>query len=98
MSAIAQEIANQIGHKAFVMMGTKNDRWCDGNALIFTVRGSRKWKKVRVTLAVDDTYTVEFFKISGAPDHKVTSQRFDGIYCDGLKSLIEEETGVLLSL
>ena len=92
---VGQVIANQIGHKAFVMMGTKNDKWVDHNCLIFTIRGCKKWKKVRVTLEADDTYTVAFFQIKGCD---VTSHEVPGVYCDMLHSVIESETGLYLSI
>ncbi len=97
MSAVASEIASQIGSTSFAMMGT-NQIVRSEKALIFNVKGCWKWKKIKVTLDGDDTYIVEFFQIGSSPNFKVSSQRFDGVYCDGLKSLIEQETGLLLSL
>ena len=93
---IASEIASQIGPQAFAMMGTGNNRWVDHNCLIFGIKGCRKWKKIRVTLEGDDTYTVAFFQIGR--NCKVTSKEVPGVYCDMLHKIIESETGLFLSL
>jgi hypothetical protein len=95
-TTVGREIERQIGPKAFAMMGTGNQKWIDHNCLIFDIKGCRKWRKIRVTLDADDTYTVAFFQIDRAC--RVTSKEVRGVYCDMLHQIIEAETGLCLSL
>ena len=67
---IAQTIADQIGARAFQMLGTRQ-KFADGPGLLFDIRGSRRWNKIRVELDPQDTYTVTFYKQGGAPEFKV---------------------------
>lgn len=95
---VANEIANQIGNRAFAMMGAKN-LVGGADSLLFAIKGSRKWNKIRVTLDPSDTYTVEFFKLGGAPMFDVKDQKsVSFVYNDQLRAVIEGETGLLLSL
>ncbi len=94
---IANTIAQQIGGRAFFMMGT-NRKIGTENSLFFNIKGCKEWNNVRITLAADDTYTVEFIHIGRAPNFKTRSERLEGIYCDQLHSLISEKTGLALSL
>lgn len=100
-------IRQQIGNRAFVMMGAKN--LCgDETSLTFDVRGSKLANHVKVTLDPSDTYTVKVMKIrgnkleailAGAPGVivKVTGER-DMVYADMLKPVLETLTGLYLSL
>ncbi len=92
---VAQTIADQIGHKAFVMMGTRH-KLADERSLSFDVRGSRVYNKVQVTLEPNDTYTVKFFKFWNF--ELVRDRTVDLVYADGLKQVIEHNTGLYLSL
>lgn len=94
---VANEIARQIGGRAFFMMGTKIKTGTD-TALMFDIKGCKRFNWVRVTLAADDTYTVEFIHIGRAPAFKTNKETFEGIYNDQLHSLISEKTGLALSL
>lgn len=92
---IAQTIAQQIGQRAFLMMGTKH-KVGDGKSLSFDIHGCREYSKVRVTLEPSDTYTLEFFKFRS---FQITRHHtVDNVYADGLKQCIEHNTGLLLSL
>lgn len=91
---VAQTIADQIGHRAFVMMGTTM-LVRDERALSFSIK-SRKFNKVRITLALDDTYTMEFFKFRGVD--LIRTETVEGVYADNLHSVIEARTGLFLSL
>jgi hypothetical protein len=93
--AIAQTISEQIGHRAFFLMGTRH-KMADGPALLFDLRGSRTVNKIRVRLDPSDTYTVTFWKIRGMTCNTVAE--FSGVYADGLNQLIESQTGLALSL
>jgi hypothetical protein len=96
-SAVASEIAKQIGGQAFMMMGTTR-KFADGDALVFDVRGCPRWNKVKVTLNYMDTYDLEFIKIGPAPAFHLTSRRVSDVYFDQLHEVIERETGLYLSL
>ena len=93
---VAQTIADQIGARAFYMMGTRQ-KIADGPALLFDVRGS-KWKKIRITLTPMDTYTVSFFRQGPRPQFKVTRFDVEDVYADMLHNIIEHHTGLALSL
>ena len=105
--AVANEIRNQIGHKAFVMMGASNyvgsseDQEKKG-ALHFKLgKGIKNHKgktvtHVVVTLCHNDTYTVETYFIRG-----LTCKPLDlseGVYVDRLRDTISSLTGCYLSL
>jgi len=92
---VANEIAKQIGGRAFFMMGTRH-KLGGPNYLSFDIRGSRVYQKVQVTLEPDDTYKVEFFKF-----RKYEISRYEevkGVYVDQLRGVISEHTGLALSL
>jgi hypothetical protein len=92
---VAQAIADQIGPRAFYMMGTKH-RLDSGDALSFDIRGSREFNKVQITLEPSDTYKVEFFKFRAF--ERVNYLERSGVYADGLHQCIEHNTGLALSL
>lgn len=52
---------------------------------------------VHIKLEPDDTYTVTFSNVLGKEDVKLVSQHTE-VYCDMLKELFEQETGLYLSL
>lgn len=92
---VANEIRNQLGHAAFVMMGARN-LVGDEKSLQFKIQGSRKATHVRITLDPTDTYTVEFMKVRGYDVKTVASLSM--VYADGLRKVIETNTGLYLSL
>ncbi len=55
---------------------------------------------VRVTLEPSDTYKVEFLKVTGTYYERKCSTVYEteDIYCDMLKGLVEQKTGLYLSL
>lgn len=100
---VANNIAEQIGHRAFMMLGAK-DKFGGENYLQFKIQGSRKVNAVRVELDPSDTYTVKFYKVNsarqiikGAPAFDLVAEVSD-IYADGLCSVIEAKTGLYTSL
>jgi len=96
---VANTIARQIGHRAFLMMGTRY-KLGDDQSLTFDIRGSRTVNKIRVTLNVMDLYDLTFWKVTrrnGEFKVKVVDVRND-IYFDGLREVIERVTGLCLSL
>lgn len=92
---IAQTIANQIGSRAFIMMGTKHKLGGE-NFLSFDIHGSKKFSKVQVTLEPCDTYLVEFFKFR---QWEISNYyKINDIYAENLRECIEHNTGLYLSL
>jgi hypothetical protein len=96
---VAETIAEQIGAAAFLMMGT-TQKLGDEKSLMFTIRGCKTCNKIRVTLDGGiDLYTLEFIKVGRAPRFPVTTPvTVTGVFAEDLKSLIEQHTGLRLSL
>ena len=92
---VANTIAQQIGARAFFMMGTRR-KLGTSDSLIFDIRGSVRGNKVVVTLDASDTYTVQLFKVRGLASRMVVEN--SGVYNDGLRQVIEGMTGLDLSL
>ena len=92
---IANTIAEQIGNRAFFMMGTRS-KVGGPNYLSFDVRGSKAVSHVRVTLNAMDTYDVEFLKIRGT--NIKTVSKSEDIYAESLHEIISVHTGLALSL
>jgi hypothetical protein len=92
---IAKTIADQIGNRAFVMMGTRH-KLAGENFLSFDIRGCPAFNKIQITLDPLDTYKVEFFKFRNW--ERVSYLEREGIYADGLHQCIEANTGLCLSL
>ena len=88
-------IADQIGHRAFLMMGTRY-KVGDGNSLAFDLRGCRTINKIKITLEPCDLYRVTFYKIKGI-DFKIVSE-LGLVSADQLAAVIESKTQLRLSL
>lgn len=101
---VANIIAQQIGQRAFFMLGTQQ-KWGTEKSLQFNVRGSPLHvNKIIVTLNGSDTYDVEFWKvpvsaraiINGKRPVKVSEQ--NDVYDTSLRSVISTGTGLAISL
>ncbi len=94
---IAATIQQQIGRKAFFMMGahTLVDH---GNAFSFKVRGAGRGcaNYIKVTLNAHDFYDVECLRLWGL-NVKTISTHTD-VGAENLRGLIESETGLCTSL
>lgn len=93
------QVATQIlehlgGHRFTAMTGAKQFVGSD-RALQFSIgRGAtNKANKVRVTLATDDTYTVEFFNLRGV-NCKPCGEPVERVYADRLAAVFTECTGM----
>ncbi len=96
---VAQTILDQLGGtgRLSAMLGAKNFiDYGDGVGFKFPNKGRGKPNHIKIVLAPDDTYTVTFSRIHGY--NFKTLKAFDGIYADGLRSLIERQTGLYLNL
>jgi hypothetical protein len=101
----ADIILQQLGgyNRLNVMIGAK-DFWSEdeGNTLRFTFKMCKQANLIKVKLTVMDTYTVEFHKIGRmTKDHRkpcVLVKTFENVYADDLHGVIENFTGLLLSI
>lgn len=96
---VAQTISDQIGSRAFMMLGASN-LLGDDTSLTFKIgRNAQGVTHIRVQLDPDDTYTMQFMRIGRAPrfEKKIVSEA-SGIYADQLRELIERRTGMYTSL
>lgn len=96
---IAQTIIDQLGKGALFMLGAKN--LVDlGNGLQFRIRGSHKANTVMIELDQgQDLYNVRILKIGRAPGYKITEvANLSGLFADQLRSVIEQHTGLYMSL
>lgn len=91
---VANEIRRQLG-RALVMIGAYN-LGGTADSLSFGIRGCRDFTHVKITLTAADDYTVTFYKIRGT---KFLNQvEKSGIYSDMLANVIEDVTGLAVSL
>ena len=95
MSDVAKTIAQQLGKPALFMLGAHTFTKTE-DTLCFKIRGSQKVNLIQITLKVDDTYTMEFWRIRGVKSKCVKT--LSGVYWDMLHDLIESETGLYTSL
>ena len=93
---IAKTIAEQIGNKAFFMIGAKNLLAHD-DALSFKIgRNSKSVNYIKVTLNAADLYDITFSWVTKNGE-KIRSSE-EGIYFDMLHGAIERNTGMYTSL
>lgn len=95
----AGEILRQLGGYRFIAMTGAKNFWCDKNTMGFKLPGTltkSRINHIKITLTVWDTYNIEFISIWG-DSFKIVSTK-EGIYCDMLRDIIEDETGLRLSL
>lgn len=93
--SVANEIRNQIGHKALYMLGAYN-LVGDKNSLAFKIKGSKRVNYIKIILDGLDTYTIKFGKIFNFNYKEIAS--YDGVYNDMLHGLIKKETGLYTKL
>lgn len=97
--AVANEIINQLGGagRLKAMIAATNFQY-DDNSLNFKFKGSRKCNVIQITLNSMDLYDIKFNKYSPSKFTLTTAKEVNGIYNDQLKGIIEEYTGLYLSL
>ena len=94
----AQTIAQQIGHRTFLMFGTqKRYQKNEGRTLQFNIRGARSLNWVEVTYDEGpDSYTVAVFCQRGM--NYTERGRETGIYVEALHACLERLTGLYTRL
>ena len=99
-AAVADTILQQLGgHRFRCMTGAKNFLAGDA-ALIFTLPrfAGVKVNKVVVTLDADDTYTVNFYRLTKRGLNCETLATVAGVYGDNLRDVFTAKTGLLTAL
>lgn len=97
----ANTIFQQLGGQRFVAITGAKDFIGRPDGLSFKLRGGAKQRIncVRITLDPNDTYTVEFMRLSRAPKYDVTTvSTHSDIYCDVLQDLFTRQTGLYTRL
>lgn len=98
---VAQTILAQIGGNKFIAMtGAKNlTSTADSLAFHFPKNSPKnKIKIVKIILDDNDTYTIKFYQYSAKTFDCNCILESNGLYAEDLKSKIERETGLALSL
>lgn len=98
---VAVEIQRQLGRKALFMMGAKNLISTEHRSLIFSIgRNAKSVNTIEIVLDPSDTYTVKFTRRRWSKGElKITTiAEVSDVFCDSLHSVIEENTGLYLSL
>ena len=99
-STVAETILAQLGGARIgVMIGAKSIG-LDGRKLKvrFAAKARNGANHFEVELADDDTYTVSFWKISRDCLNWKKLSETEMVYSDGLRQVIEQATGLYLSL
>lgn len=102
---IARTIQQQIGNRAFAMIGAHGFMALE-NGLEFGFKGSKRCNVLRIELQPDDTYTLTFCKrtpfrisakgaVSGGTKPVATAA---DVYCSQLLDMIRHHTGLYTSL
>jgi len=96
---IAQTIIDQLGKGALYMFGAK-DLLDLGNGLQFRIRGSKRANTIMIELDQGaDLYNLRILKIGRAPGYKITEvANVSGLFADQLRPVIEQHTGLYMSL
>ena len=106
---VADIILEQLGGNKFVVMTGASHFISDGNTLKMQLpRNLSKANRLDITLDVDDTYTMRFFKYTPM---KLNTKTFEfskekikeiktveGVYCDMLQETFTEVTGMYTRL
>ena len=93
---VALTIANQIGNRAFMMIGAKQ-LISNETTLMFKIgRNEKKVNHIKIELTADDLYKMTFSYIHGM--NITVRAEHNGVYADMMHRMIESETGMYTSL
>jgi len=93
---IAHTIQDQLGSKALFMMGTKAIYQLANGGIEFDIKGTKKYRRIRIELNALDLYDVTFMQWRGTG--KITKDVHENVYAEDLHKKIEKETGLYLKL
>jgi hypothetical protein len=89
---IVQTLIQQLGNRSLFMVGAKQ-LVAEERALRFRImRNEKGVTHVRIELAADDTYTIEFLAVRGMKVRTVA--KTEGVYVDAMHETLERETGL----
>lgn len=95
---VAEIISQQIGRKAFFMLGAKDLVGSESEKFLqFKIgRNAKSVTHVRVTLTPADTYTVTSYRVRASKGIPVTKtlESVDDVYVENLHDVIESLTGM----
>jgi hypothetical protein len=97
MEKVGQKIAEQIGNKAFTMMGASNLMIAENGLQWKIGRNPKGVTHITVTLDPTNTYTVKFQKVT-RKYNVIDIATFEDVYTYMLHTTIEQTTGLYLSL
>lgn len=95
--SVGATILQQLGGHKFIAMTGAKDFVGGANYLMFAVPASmtkNRINKVRITLAENDTYTMEFLKCNYRKHTFDTLANVENVYHDKLQDVFTEETGL----
>ena len=99
---VARTILAQLGGGRFIAMTGANHFLAGRSELQFRIplcgRQRRNINGIRIELAGDDTYRVQFYYIYRTGLRLNEVSKHEGIYEDNLQQLVTEQTGLALSL
>lgn len=94
---IAQTILEQLGGSRFLAMTGAKNLLDHGKALSFRLPGGAGFTRnginyVKITLNADDLYDLEFGRVRGSGYWVISS--LSGVYCDTLRDVFRQATGL----
>lgn len=98
MIAVAENILHQLGDSRFILMTGAKQFVKSEDGLTFRIPLSNGINLVNVTLDEDDTYRVTFFRWNQRRLEKTIVATHSTVYCDMLRSVFENETGLFTTL
>ena len=94
---VSKTILAQLGGQRFIAMTGANSFTGSTSTLTFRLpKNSKGVKGVRITLDPTDTYTVEFLAMRKF--EVVMLAKCEGVYCDMLREVFTDNTGLATSL
>ena len=92
----AEIILQQLGGNKFAAMTGAKNFVQDKTFLMFSIPKSKKINKVRITIADNDLYDLEFFNV-GRRNFELV-QKVTGVYAEDLQKIFTNHTGLLTRL
>ena len=98
---VARTILEQLGGNKFVVMtGARNLVGSENSLSMRIGRNSTRINALRITLDASDTYTMTFSRVrrTKAGLSNDTIKELSGVYCDQLRTIFTDTTGLYTSL
>jgi hypothetical protein len=94
----AEKILQQLGGAKFQVMTGASNFVAIECGLQFSFKGNKEMNKCRITLAPDDTYTVEFFKLNRSQGTCDLVKDFSMVYAESLQAVFTQASGLYTRL